>query len=209
MAELKGHHELRPPSRGLSRRGFLRGSGALAAATALAGRVEGAVPQGPPILGPGPVPVQLTVNGQTRELRLEPRVTLLDALRDHLDLTGAKKVCDRGTCGACTVLIDGHAAYSCSVLAVDVVGRKIETVESLGDDHPMVQAFVAHDALQCGFCTPGFVMACVAFAREHPDCTVEDAERGLGGNICRCGTYMGIKQAVVEAARKMKGGAHA
>lgn len=199
-----------PPKRGFTRRAFLKGSGAVAAATALAGRSpaqEQAVR--PRVVGPGPTTVRLKVNGETHELKIEPRVTLLDALRNHLDLTGAKKVCDRGTCGACTVLVDGAPTYACSMLAIDAQDSEIQTVEGLGPDHPMIQAFVEHDALQCGFCTPGFVVACVAFASEHPDCTVEDVGRGLGGNICRCGTYAGIREAVVDAARKMKGGANA
>lgn len=199
-----------PPRRGFTRRAFLKGSGAVAAATALTGRTPAQEQAtGPKIYGPGPVPVRLRVNGEVREIKVEPRVTLLDALRNHLDLTGAKKVCDRGTCGACTVLVDGAPTYACSVLAIDAQDREIETVEALGPDHPMVQAFVEHDALQCGFCTPGFVVACAAFAKEHPDCTVEDVDRALGGNICRCGTYAGIREAVVDAARKMKGGANA
>ncbi len=196
---------------GISRRDFLRGSGALAAATALRTATEAAAaPAGAAsVVGPGPVPVTLTVNGQTHRLKLEPRVTLLDALRNHLDLTGAKKVCDRGTCGACTVLLDGAPVYACSVLAIDAQGHKIETVEALSPDHPMIQAFVDHDGLQCGFCTPGFVMAAVAFARQNPECSEEDVCRGLSGNICRCGTYVGIREAVVEAARKMRGAANA
>ncbi len=199
-----------PPRRGFTRRAFLKGSGAVAAATALVpGSRAEAQETGPKIYGPGPVPIRLRVNGEDREVKVEPRVTLLDALRNHLNLTGAKKVCDRGTCGACTVLVDGAPTYACSMLAIDAQGREIETVEALGPDHPMVQAFVEHDALQCGFCTPGFVVACTAFALRNPNCTVEDVNRALGGNICRCGTYAGIREAVVEAARKLKGGANA
>ena len=210
MGERKQGRAPDRPRSGISRRDFLRGSGALAAATALSRAAEAAPPaDSSRVVGPHAVPVTLVVNGQEHRLKLEPRVTLLDALRNHLDLTGAKKVCDRGTCGACTVLLDGAPVYSCSVLAIDAQGRKIETVESLGPDHPMVQAFVEHDGLQCGFCTPGFVMAAVAFARQNPDCSTADVCRGLSGNICRCGTYMGIRDAVVEAARKMKGGANA
>jgi xanthine dehydrogenase YagT iron-sulfur-binding subunit len=190
---------------GLSRRGFLRGSGLAAAATALNSPMAEAVilPSGPAIVGPVPADVTLTINGQKKSLKIEPRVTLLDALRNHLDLTGAKKVCDRGTCGACTVMIDGKPAYACSVLAIDVQGREIKTIESLGPDHPMVKAFVDNDAQQCGFCTPGFVMACTAFATKHPNATLEEIERGLGGNLCRCGTYMGIKGAVQQASKKV------
>ncbi len=159
----------------------------------------------------------LNINGKPTKLTAEPRVTLLDALRDHLDLTGAKKVCDRGTCGACTVIINGMAMYSCSVLAIDVAerpgapGAKIETIESLapeGQLHPVSSAFVNNDAQQCGFCTPGFVMASKAYVDKHPHPTRDEVKASLGGNICRCGTYMGVRQAVVEAATHMtaKGG---
>ena len=196
---------------GVSRRAFLRGSGAAAAVTALTQPLAEAATNtqtGPKILGPGKVSITLTINGQKKQLELEPRVTLLDALRNHLDLTGAKKVCDRATCGACTVIIDGKPAYACTVLAIEAQGKQIKTVEGLGADHPMVKAFVDHDAEQCGFCTPGFVMACTAFASKHPNATREEIQKGLGGNLCRCGTYMGIKGAVQQAAKALaaKGG---
>jgi xanthine dehydrogenase YagT iron-sulfur-binding subunit len=170
------------------------------------------------LVGPGPVRMTLHINGAPMKIVLEPRVTLLDALRDHLDLTGAKKVCDRGTCGACTVIINGMSMYSCSVLAIDVAERpgspaaKIETIESLalpGQLHPVSEAFVNNDAQQCGFCTPGFVMASKAYIDKHPHPTYEDVKASLGGNICRCGTYMGVRQAVVDAAQHLasaKGG---
>jgi xanthine dehydrogenase YagT iron-sulfur-binding subunit len=169
------------------------------------------------LVGPGPVRMTLNINGKPTKLTAEPRVTLLDALRDHLDLTGAKKVCDRGTCGACTVIINGMAMYSCSVLAIDVAerpgsaGAKIETIESLapaGQLHAVSAAFVNNDAQQCGFCTPGFVMASKAYIDKHPHPTRDEVKASLGGNICRCGTYMGVRQAVVEAATHMtaKGG---
>ncbi len=197
---------------GVSRRGFLRGSGLAAAATALSTPLAEAVQQsGPKIIGPAAVDVSLTINGQAKKLKVEPRVTLLDALRNHLDLTGAKKVCDRATCGSCTVIIDGKPAYACSVLAIEAQGKQIRTVEGLGANHPMVQAFVENDAQQCGFCTPGFVMACTAFSMKNHNPTLEQIEKGLGGNLCRCGTYMGIKGAVQQAAKavaalELKGG---
>jgi aerobic-type carbon monoxide dehydrogenase small subunit (CoxS/CutS family) len=130
-------------------------------------------------------------------------VTLLEALRHELAVTGAKNVCDRGTCGACTVLLDGQPAYACSVLAIDAQGREITTVEGLGTPErmsPVQQAFVDHDAQQCGFCTPGFVVACHALLERHPNPTREQVEAGLGGNLCRCGTYVGIREAVLQAA---------
>jgi xanthine dehydrogenase YagT iron-sulfur-binding subunit len=142
-------------------------------------------------------------------LTVEPRVTLLDALRDHLDYTGAKRVCDRGTCGACTVILGGKAVYACSVLAIDAQGKRIETIEGLSSGrqaHPVVAAFVNNDAQQCGFCTPGFVMAAKAFLDGNPSPSYEQVKSGLGGNLCRCGTYMGVRKAVLEASKSMKGG---
>jgi len=188
---------------GLSRRGFLKGSGLAAATTALTTPLAEAVTQAaaPKVVGPTAVDVALTINGQKKSLKVEPRVTLLDALRNHLDLTGAKKVCDRATCGACTVIIDDKPVYACSVLAIEAQGKQIKTIEGLGPDHPMVKAFVEHDAQQCGFCTPGFVMACTAFAAKHPGAKPQDIEHGLGGNLCRCGTYVGVRDAVQQAAK--------
>lgn len=206
----------RPPGGwGISRRGFL-GIGAGTAATSLlpGGAREAAAQEAaaaaPPVLGPGEAPIELRVNGAVKKLSVEPRVTLLDALRNRLDITGAKKVCDRGTCGACTVLVDGAPAYACSMLAVEAVGREITTIEGLGTPEQMsaVQsAFVEHDAQQCGFCTPGFVVACTAFLNEHPNPTLEEVRAGLGGNLCRCGTYAGITEAMLDAAKALKGGA--
>ena len=162
------------------------------------------------IVGPGDVPITLKVNGANRKLSVEPRVTLLDALRNRLDLTGPKKVCDRGTCGACTVLVDGHPVYSCCLLAIETVGREVTTIEGLGTPEKMNEvqkAFVHHDGQQCGFCTPGFVTACTAFVRSRPNASPEDVRAGLGGNLCRCGTYAGILLATVDAAKATKGGA--
>jgi xanthine dehydrogenase YagT iron-sulfur-binding subunit len=132
-------------------------------------------------------------------------VTLLDALRNRLDTTGAKKVCDRATCGACTVLMDDQVVYSCTVLAIEAQGHKIVTPEGLGTPekmHPVQQAYVDHDASQCGFCTPGFTVATYAFVRDHPNATLEQVRAGLGGNLCRCGTYAGITAAAFELAKK-------
>jgi xanthine dehydrogenase YagT iron-sulfur-binding subunit len=187
----------------------LKGSGIAAAATALTTPIADAVQQaaGAKIVGPGPVDITLTINGQRKQLKVEPRVTLLDALRNHLDITGAKKVCDRATCGACTVMLDGKPVYACTVLAIEAQGKQIKTVEGLGADHAVVRAFVDNDAQQCGFCTPGFVVACAAFISKHKNATIDEIEKGLGGNLCRCGTYMGIKGAVQQAAKAVaKGG---
>lgn len=193
---------------GLSRREFLKISGVSAAAPLVAqatvlAEEETALQE----LGPGKVPVTLNVNGKKLSAQLEPRVTLLDALRDQFELTGAKRVCDRGTCGACTVLMDGKTVYSCSVLAIDAQSHQITTVEALGEPgrlHPVQQAFVDHDAQQCGFCTPGFVVAMKALLDQHPNPTPEQIKQGLGGNFCRCGTYAGMRAAVAQAAHTAK-----
>lgn len=193
------------PGSDLSRRDFLRGSTAGALSGGLISGSVLAEPVGPAvdaeILGPSAVPMTLRINGENHRTRLEPRVTLLDALRNHLDITGAKKVCDRATCGACTVMLDGDLVYACTILAIEAQGRDIQTVESLasGDElHPIQAAFVENDAQQCGFCTPGFVMACKGFLDKNPNPTREQIEKGLGGNICRCGTYVGVRQAVLD-----------
>lgn len=198
---------------GLSRRDFLRGGAAGALAVGLAGgkvAAEDLVSQnGAPvsgsgvIVGPGKVPMEFRINGKTLTAQLEPRVTLLDALRDHLDLTGAKKVCDRATCGACTVLLDGKAVYACTVLAIEAQEAPIETIEGIGDVehlHPVQAAFIEHDAQQCGFCTPGFVMACKALLTHNPRPSPEEVDHALGGNFCRCGTYSGIRGAIAGVA---------
>ena len=191
---------------GWSRRDFLKISGVSAAAPLVArAGILTADTESAQIQGPGKVPVTLNVNGKKLNANLEPRVTLLDALRDQFELTGAKRVCDRGTCGACTVLLDGKTAYSCSMLAIDVQNRQITTVEGLSQDgklHPVQQAFVDNDAQQCGFCTPGFVVATKAFLDQNPNPTLEEIKHGLGGNFCRCGTYAGIRAAVMQVAGK-------
>jgi xanthine dehydrogenase YagT iron-sulfur-binding subunit len=197
---------------GYSRREFLRGVGKTSVAASVAGGLTAAgvlvdealaAEPGAPV-GPGEVSVSLRINGAERQLSVEPRTTLLDALRNRLDVTGAKKVCDRATCGACTVLKDGRPIYSCTALAIDVVGSEITTVEGLGTPDrlsPVQSAFVHHDAQQCGFCTPGFVVACTALLNSHAAPSAEQVRLGLGGNLCRCGTYAGIKEAIVEAGR--------
>jgi xanthine dehydrogenase YagT iron-sulfur-binding subunit len=193
---------------GVSRRGFLKGIGVGTAATGIATAVKPiaeAAGKDPNLRGPGEFPVTLKINGRNCKVNIEPRVTLLDALRNRLDLTGCKKVCDRGTCGACTVLVDGQPVYSCLMLAVEAEGRAITTVEGLGTPermNPVQAAFVEHDAQQCGFCTPGFVVASTAFVREHPKADLEQIRSGLGGNLCRCGTYAGMLMAVADAAKK-------
>jgi xanthine dehydrogenase YagT iron-sulfur-binding subunit len=200
-----------PPPDGFSRRDFLKGA-SMAVSTGLLTAPEAAKAAqktSADVLGPGAVLITLEINGQPHNLKVEPRLTLLDALRTQLDLTGAKKVCDRGVCGACTVILDGRPVYSCNILAIEAEGHRIDTIEGMGNEdhlHPVMAAFVEHDAQQCGFCTPGFVVACKAFLDKHPDPTREDVEHGLGGNLCRCGTYAGVREAVLEAAKTLRGG---
>lgn len=190
---------------GFSRRTFLQSvsAGAGVAGTAVLTPTAQAASA---VTGPGAAPITLQINGSPHSLEVEPRVTLLDALRNHLDYTGAKKVCDRATCGACTVIVDGDAVYACSMLAIEAQGREIRTIEGMPANNPVSKSFVKHDAQQCGFCTPGFVMACQSFLENHSEPTMEDVEKGLGGNICRCGTYDGIRRAVLDASREIKGG---
>jgi xanthine dehydrogenase YagT iron-sulfur-binding subunit len=151
--------------------------------------------------GPGPAPLTMSVNGQAHELELEPRVSLLDALREHLGLTGSKKGCDQGTCGACTVWVDGRRVLACLTLAVTCEGREVTTIEGLAGDgelHPMQEAFVAHDAFQCGYCTPGQIMSAVKLLEErHAGDDAEIAE-WMSGNICRCAAYPNIRAAIRE-----------
>jgi len=202
----KDEHPEDPPRFSVSRRDFLKTAGisSLAAGVVGVADAEAQTTAGARPVGPGEVPVQLIVNGKRIDLRIEPRVTLLDAVRNRADLTGNKRVCDRGTCGACTMIVDGRTVYSCSTLAIDVQGKQIRTVDGLSNGaslHPVQQAFCDVDALMCGFCTPGFVMATVALLEKHPNATVEEARKGLDGNICRCGTFTRI----MEAAMKAKG----
>jgi xanthine dehydrogenase YagT iron-sulfur-binding subunit len=200
---------------GLSRRQFLKGSGA-AAATALApapltGLAEAQQPAGKSAgMGPAPVKLQLTVNGKQMTSNVEPRVTLLDALRNYLDVTGCKRVCDRGTCGACTVMLDGKVVYSCSMLALEAQGRQVKTAEALNADgklDPVPAAFAQYDAQQCGFCTPGFVVSMRAAFDKNPNATPAEVEAALAGNICRCGTYEQMRHAIAALCKNQgKGG---
>jgi xanthine dehydrogenase YagT iron-sulfur-binding subunit len=189
-------------SAGVSRREFLKISG-IAASVPLVGpstviEVEG---QQLPVHGPDAVPVTLNVNGKRLSDSLEPRVTLLDALREHFDITGPKRVCDRAECGACTVLIDDKAVYSCTVLAIEAQGKRIITAEGLGGGtqaHPVQAAFVNNDAQQCGFCTPGLTVAAKAFLERYPHAADAQIPGGMGGNLCRCGTYRGIYGVIAQ-----------
>jgi xanthine dehydrogenase YagT iron-sulfur-binding subunit len=159
------------------------------------------------ILGPGRIPLQLEVNGRKTEVRVEPRATLLEVLREELDLTGTKNACELGECGSCTVHLDGRARYACLTLAVEAVGRRITTIEGLtlsdGSLHPLQAAFVECDGLQCGFCTPGQVMAAAALLQKNPCPTPQEIRSGLAGNTCRCGAYPKIFEAVARAAKRL------
>ncbi len=182
----------------VSRRNFLKTAGVSSLAASVVG-VEVHAQTGPGAVGPGAVPVQLMVNGKRVDLRIEPRVTLLDALRNQADITGNKRGCDRGACGACTMIVDGRAVYACSTLAIETQGKQVRSIDGLANGdrlHPVQQAFYDRDALMCGFCTPGFIMASVALLEKHPNPTPDQLRRGLDGNICRCGTFTRIREAV-------------
>ena len=191
-----------------SRRRFLQGVGAGAAAAALAPHVASAQLQvDEEVAGQQRVPIRLKVNGITYRLSVEPRWTLLDVLRNQLDLTGTKRVCDRAECGACTVLRNGQPIYACMTLALEAQGYELETIEGLSKGgllHPVQEAFVKHDALQCGFCTPGMVMACKALLDHNSNPTIEDVKTAISGNICKCGTYTKIFRAALDAAATIR-----
>jgi len=192
---------------GVSRRSFLKSFGTTAAVAATA-QVESvaqqiAKAQIEAYQGPGAVPITLNVNGKSLQFQLEPRVTLLEALSNHSALTGAKEVCDRATCGACTVLVDDKPVYSCSMLAIEAQGRKITTIEGLaqnGQLSAVQQAFVEQDALMCGFCTPGYVMSVTGLLKWNPRPSAEEIKHACSGNLCRCGTYPRVLKAALKAA---------
>jgi aerobic-type carbon monoxide dehydrogenase small subunit (CoxS/CutS family) len=189
--------------KGLTRRGFL-GSSAAAGGVALAGRkVQAAQPK---TIAAKKTALALNVNGKSRTVKVEPRITLLRALRNELDVTGPKEICDRGACGGCSVQVDGKLVNACMMLAVDAVGKKITTVEGLAQNgklHPLQSEFVKHDALQCGFCTPGMLMACKAILDSNKSPDLVTIKKGLRGNICRCGTYTRIFAAVQAASKQV------
>lgn len=193
---------------GVSRRSFIQTLGASAAAGALSNAVEQRAAEaqdagGPDIIGPGDTRITLQINGKAMDVTIDPATTLMEALRWHLNLTGTKEVCDRGACGGCSVLINGELIVSCMLLAVDAVGTEITTIEGLatnGELDPIQEAFIRHDALQCGYCTPGLLMAARALLNEYPRPTLKQIRTGLAGNICRCGTYTNIFNAVLDAS---------
>jgi aerobic-type carbon monoxide dehydrogenase small subunit (CoxS/CutS family) len=186
-------------TKGFTRRDLVRGT--------LVGAIATSVKTKPPVedvpLGPGPAPLTLKINGAVHRLSLEPRVTLVDALRERVGLTGTKVVCGRGACGACTVLVDGETACSCLLLAHEVAGREITTIEGLAADgvlSPLQEAFIEADALQCGFCTSGMVMACHRLLQANPKPTRPEIRQAVAGNLCRCGTYNHVFDAVERTA---------
>src|SRR6202034_3889147 len=198
------------PKTKFSRRGFLKGASVTAATTvmesasALARETKEAL-HADRAVGPDALPVKLHVNGQDRSVNIEPRYTLAETLRDNLGLTGTKVVCDRGSCSACTVWIDKTPALACMTLAIDAVGRQITTIEGIsqGDTMHRVQAaFVKHDAMQCGFCTPGMVMSCAALLDRNPTPNLSDVKHAVSGNLCRCGTYPKVFAATLDLAQQ-------
>ena len=199
-------------NRTVTRRAFLKGLGGGAAGAALATRIRGqagGVGQAGVTLSPAlsQKSISFKVNGKSVSVDVEPRETLLEVLREKLKLTGAKKTCDRGECGGCTVLIDGQAVYSCLFPAVRADGKQVITVEGLADGdtlHPVQQAFIEKDGYQCGYCTPGFIMSSVALLNETPAPSPEQIRAGLSGNLCRCGNYVKIYEAVASASQKMR-----
>jgi xanthine dehydrogenase YagT iron-sulfur-binding subunit len=188
------------PKPGFTRRDLVRGAVAGVVAARVGGKAEPAPNRA---LGPQAVPIELKVNGKLHQLTVEPRVVLADALRERLGLTGTKVVCGRGACGACTVLLDGDSACSCLLLAAEVQGKRITTIEGLASDGrlaPIQEAFVAADALQCGFCTSGMVLSCKALLDKNPKPSREEIRHAVSGNLCRCGTYPHVFEAVERAA---------
>lgn len=192
------------------RRKFLKGVGIVGAGAAIADHLwveaEAEEAEGSPSTLTGTVKVVLNVNGQKREVEVEPRTTLLNALRNHLEpaVTGPKLVCDMGTCGACTVLLEGKPVYSCLVLAVDATNKQVTTVEGLGSPEKLnaVQAaFVEYDASMCGFCTPGFVTTISAYLKKNPNPSLAEVREACKGNFCRCGTYPKVFEAALAAAK--------
>src|SRR5262249_9595186 len=190
-----------------SRRTFLKSAGLASAGVAgldLLKESAAAQTARSNLLWPGKVPLKLRVNGQLHSVNVEPRTTLAEALRDELHMTGTKIVCDRGACSACTVMVDKTPVCSCMTLAMDVVNRNITTVEGLAQGnnlHAIQAAFVAHDALQCGFCTSGMVMSCAALLEKNANPSVADVQTAISGNICRCGTYPKVLEAALSASR--------
>lgn len=194
----------------ISRRGFLKAAGATAASTLVESahavtKELGEASQSAKAIGPGAIPIVLHVNGTSHSVSVEPRNTLAEVLRDQLGLTGTKVVCDRGSCSACTIMLDKVPTLSCMTLAIDVGSRHVTTIEgiSAGEHlHPIQTAFIKHDAMQCGFCTPGMVMSCVSLLESNPTPNLEEVKHAVAGNLCRCGTYPKVFAATLEVAQE-------
>jgi xanthine dehydrogenase YagT iron-sulfur-binding subunit len=204
----------RPPADGITRREFLKGTGAAIAGTAVLDtklQAAASLPeaaQNGASAGTGPVRILLDVNGVQQALDVEPQTTLAELLRGPLHLTGTKIGCDRGGCSACTVWLDRVPVASCMMLAMDVGDRKVVTIEGLarGDQlHPVQAAFIAHDAIQCGFCTPGLVMSCAALVENNRNPSLQEVKAATSGHLCRCGTYPHVFAATLDAAKALKG----
>jgi carbon-monoxide dehydrogenase small subunit/xanthine dehydrogenase YagT iron-sulfur-binding subunit len=189
----------------VSRRDVLKGAGAAAFLGAVAREAQAKkADENLRRVGPEPVTIEFKVNGKASKVLVEPRVTLLDALRERMELTGTKQACDRGACGACTVWVNGKTANACMMLAIDAAGAEITTIEGLARGeklHPVQQAFVEKDALQCGFCTPGMIMSCAALHAKNNKPKPEEVRAAIAGHLCRCGTYPHIFDAMAEVGR--------
>ncbi len=207
------HDQLQPADAGdvraaFTRRSLFRGAGALAAGSIVADAARSAA-AAPSVRLEGALEIELSINGAAQKVKVEPRTTLLNALRNHCSppLTGAKLVCDRGSCGACTVHVDGRPVYSCMTLAIDAVGKKVTTVEGLakgGELTEVQRAICEHDGSMCGFCTPGFVMSITACLERKPDATLDEIKHACAGNLCRCGTYPHLFDAALAAGRALR-----
>ena len=191
-------------TRSLTRRAFLGGTAVATAGASMRVAAATASAVAPPSFGPDPVPIRLNVNGHDVALRVEPRSTLAETLRGALGLTGTKIACNRGACGACTVWLAGVAVCSCTILAIDVGEGAVTTIEGLapgGELHPVQAAFVQHDAVQCGFCTPGMIMSAACLLQHAADPSGDDVRSAISGHICRCGTYPHVVEATLAAAK--------
>jgi xanthine dehydrogenase YagT iron-sulfur-binding subunit len=197
----------------VSRRGFIKtmGSGLLLSSTVSPVdllKAPGAAERDK-VLGPDRVSLELEINGKKHSVEVETRTTLVEVLRDKLDLTGTKLVCDRGSCGGCTVLVDGETVCSCMMLACDAAGHKVTTIEGVAEGdklHPLQECFIEFDALQCGFCTPGMIMSCKALLDRNANPSIKDVQAAVAGNLCRCGTYPHVFDATIAAAQRVKKG---
>ena len=203
----KKSKEKKHPSLNVSRRDFLKGMGTTAVAASLTATAFPLPPEAEAALPSGvkEAAIQLNVNGQVHRLRVKSHWTLLEVLRTKLRLTGAKRFCDRGSCGACTVIMEDKAVYACSRLAIEADGKSITTIEGLADGeklHPIQEAFVQHDGMQCGFCTSGVIMSAKAFLDKNPRPTPAEMKEALSGNICRCSAYTKIIESALAASQK-------